>query len=117
MLRPNNRKYRETTLTGVKTYVGETLEAQIERMTENKEPIPQDMRMIYTERKNGVMPQYDIRTDRYELGVEAMEKMAAANKYVTTNWSSNAFDDDENSDQEEKKEEPKDSANEASEQA
>lgn len=115
MIRPNNRNYRKTQLTGVKTYVGETLEAQIEKMTENKEPIPQDMRMIYTERKNGVMPQFDIRTDRYELGTEAMEKMAAANKYVTTNWNTNAFDDDETNEEEEK--EIKDSANEASEQA
>lgn len=44
--------------------------------------VPDDLRKIhepiYTERKDGVLPQYDIRTDRWELAQEAMDKVNEA---------------------------------------
>ena len=39
---------------------------------QNKEPISDGAPIIYTDRKDGVKPEYDIRTDRFELAVEAM---------------------------------------------
>ena len=30
---------------------------------------------IYTEKKDGVLPEYDIRTDRFEVAIEAMDKI------------------------------------------
>lgn len=30
---------------------------------------------IYTEKKDGVRPEYDIRTDRFEIAIEAMDKI------------------------------------------
>ena len=43
---------------------------------ENKEPIDNSRGLVYTERKDGVLPAYDIRTDRFELAVEATDKIA-----------------------------------------
>ena len=41
----------------------------------NKEPIKDGSPMIYTEKSEGVNPAYDIRTDRFELACEAMDKI------------------------------------------
>lgn len=30
---------------------------------------------IYTEKKDGVQPEYDIRTDRFEIAIDAMDKI------------------------------------------
>lgn len=37
---------------------------------------------IYTEKKDGVQPEYDIRTDRFEVAIDAMDKInqSAANQ-------------------------------------
>ncbi len=37
---------------------------------------------IYTEKKDGVRPEYDIRTDRFEVAIDAMDKInqSAANQ-------------------------------------
>lgn len=60
------------------SYVGETIEQKINRITNNKEPITDGAPLIYTDRKNGVGPEYDIRTDRFEIAVEAMDKVHKA---------------------------------------
>ena len=57
------------------SYEGETIEQKIERITTNKEPIKDGAPLIYTERKNGIEPQYDIRTDRWEIAIDAMDKV------------------------------------------
>ena len=54
---------------------GETIEEKIKRILENKEPISEGEEVIYTERKDGVNPAYDVRTDRFELAVESMDKV------------------------------------------
>ena len=41
----------------------------------NKEPIKDGAPLIYTERKDGVQPSYNIRTDRWDVAVEAMDKV------------------------------------------
>lgn len=35
--------------------------------------------IIYTEKSNGIMPEYDIRTDRFEVALDAMDKVSQAN--------------------------------------
>lgn len=72
-MKPN--KPTTTTLTVNDTYIGETIEQKIERIVTNKEPIKDGAPLIYTERKNGTEPQYDIRTDRWEIAIEAMDKV------------------------------------------
>ena len=59
------------------TFEGETIETKIKRILDNKEPIEQISPIIYTERKNGVEPQYDIRTDRFDIALDAMDKVTA----------------------------------------
>ena len=59
-----------------KSYVGERLEEKIQRITSNKEPIKDGAPLIYTERKNGVMPEYNVKTDRFEIAVIAMDAVA-----------------------------------------
>lgn len=62
-----------TKLTVNTTYTGETIEQKIRRIVNNKEPITDGAPIIYTDRKEGVKPQYDIRTDRWEIAVEATD--------------------------------------------
>lgn len=51
---------------------GETLETKILRMTTNKEPVPQESELIFQDRSEGVSPGYNIRTDRFEVAIDAM---------------------------------------------
>lgn len=60
-----------------KFYIGETLERKIERITAVGEPISEGAPIIYTEREEGVIPAYDIRTDKFELAMEAMEQVSS----------------------------------------
>lgn len=54
---------------------GERLELKIDRMTQNNEPIGDSAPLIYTPRKDGVVAAYDIRTDKWDVALEAMEKV------------------------------------------
>ena len=74
MYKPN--KPTATTICVNKHYEGESIEAKIRRVVNNKEPISDGAPLIYTDRKDGVRPEYDIRTDRFEIAVEAMDKVA-----------------------------------------
>lgn len=54
----------------------ETLEQQVERMINNKEPLETGQApLIYTERKEGVKAEMNIRTDRFEIAIEATNKI------------------------------------------
>ena len=57
--------------------VGESIEEMIRRCTESNEPIEASAPLIYTEEKEGVQAQYDIRTDRFELALDAIDKYQA----------------------------------------
>lgn len=54
----------KTTITANKPVEGETIEAKVRRITTNGEPINETARLIYTDYKDGVVKDYDIRTDR-----------------------------------------------------
>ena len=54
---------------------GETIEQKIERIVHNGEPIKDGAPIVFTERKDGVIPAYNPRTDRFEVAVEAMDKV------------------------------------------
>lgn len=69
-------KPTKTTLTVNTAYEGETIEKKINRIVNNKEPIKDGAPLIYQERKDGVQPEYDIRTDRFEHAVTAMDAVA-----------------------------------------
>lgn len=54
---------------------GEKIELKIDRMTQNNEPIGDSTPLVYTARKDGVIAAYDIRTDKWDIALEAMEKV------------------------------------------
>lgn len=54
---------------------GERIELKIDRMTQNNEPIGDSAPLIYTPRKDGVVAAYDIRTDKWDIALDAMEKV------------------------------------------
>lgn len=74
MYRPS--KPAKTSLKRNESYPADTLEVRIERMMHNGEPIGEGAAIQYTERKDGVHPMMDIRTDRFELAVDARDKSA-----------------------------------------
>lgn len=55
------------------SYEGETIETKVRRITENKEPISDGAPVIYTDRKDGTKPEYNIRTDRFDIALDAMD--------------------------------------------
>lgn len=57
----------------VETTEGEIIEKKIQRIMDEKTPIDDSAPIIYTERKNGINPAYNVRTDRFDLALEAME--------------------------------------------
>lgn len=65
----------KTSLKVSKTYLGESIEEKIERITLNKEPIKDGAPLVYTDRKDGVRPETDIRTDRFVIATEAHDKI------------------------------------------
>jgi len=72
-----NRKTKaaRTSLKVNESYEGETIEQKVVRITQNKEPIKDGSPRVYTERKEGVRADMDIRTDRWEVAVDAMDKV------------------------------------------
>jgi len=60
-------------LKGIDRLEGEMIEQKIKRIMEVKEPIKDGAPLIYTERKEGVVSAYNIRTDRWEIACEAMD--------------------------------------------
>lgn len=61
-----------------RSYQGETIEAKVRRIVNNKEPIKDGAPLIYTERRDGVQPSYNIRTDRFEVAIDAMQGVSKA---------------------------------------
>lgn len=59
---------------------GETIEGRIERLMNNNEPIGDEAPVTFTERKEGVRPEYNIRTDRFEVAIDAMDKVAQSKR-------------------------------------
>ena len=65
MYRQNTMK--TTSIQRNESVEGETIEQKIERIVNNKEPINDGAPIIFTERKDGVLPGYDVRTDRWDV--------------------------------------------------
>lgn len=72
-------KYLYTYIGNVDSFEGESIEKKVSKLIENNEPITDGAPIIYTEKKDGVLPQYDIRTDKWEIAQSAMD-LANASK-------------------------------------
>lgn len=66
----------KTSLRGLVSREGETIERKLMRMMQNGADLGETGEAMFTERKDGVLPETDIRTDRHEIAVEATDTMA-----------------------------------------
>lgn len=55
-------------------YVAESIEEKMRKVMAGADTVDDTADIIYTKRAEGVLPQYDIRTDRFEIAMEAMDK-------------------------------------------
>lgn len=67
-------------------FEGESIEREVERLTTEKTPIESVSPQIFTEAKDGVLPEYDIRTDRWDIAMEAMDAVAASYRAKRENY-------------------------------
>lgn len=62
-----------------KAVEGITIEQKVMRITQDKTPITDTAPMIYTDRSAGVLPELDVRFDKWDAAVEGMDKVHKAN--------------------------------------
>lgn len=66
------------------TYLAEPREVKLRKIISGESSSMEDgvFPTIYTEKRDGVLPEYDIRTDRFEVAIDAMDKInqSAANQ-------------------------------------
>jgi len=55
---------------------GESIEVKIKRIVDEKEPITDGAPIIFTDAKDGVRPEFNPRTDRWEIAIDAMDKVS-----------------------------------------
>lgn len=73
-------KYGHNLLTVNESVTGVSIERKVEKITESKEPITDGAPLIFSERKEGVIAAYDVRTDRFEIALDAMDKIDASRR-------------------------------------
>ena len=59
----------------VECFEGEQIEEKVRRIVNNNEPITDGAPIIFTEKKDGIRPEYNIRTDKWALAMDAMDKV------------------------------------------
>lgn len=59
------------------TYQAEPREVKLRKIINGESSNMEDgvFPIIYTEKKDGVLPEYDIRTDRFEVAIDAIDKI------------------------------------------
>lgn len=62
-------------LKSIEIYEGESIESKCARILQNKEPITDTAPIIYTAKEDGVLPAYNIRTDRFDIAMDAYDKI------------------------------------------
>lgn len=84
MIKP--KLYSRPPKTNYEYQEGESIENKVRRITENNEPITDGAPIIYTNRDDGVLPAYNIRTDRWEIAQQAMDAVNQANLAKSKNY-------------------------------
>ena len=54
---------------------GQSIEEKMRETTMNGQPIESAAPLLYTDKKDGVLPQYDIRTDRWDIALQTTDKI------------------------------------------
>ena len=78
--------YKIRTVCKTELKEGETIEEKVRRIVQNNEPISDGAPIIFTEKKDGVRPEFDIRTDKWLIALNAMdavnrERIAKSKQY------------------------------------
>lgn len=73
-------------IASVECHEGEAIEDKVRRILDENEPIKDGAPIIYTDKKDGVLPEYNIRTDRWEIAMQAMDKV---NSYQASQYLKN----------------------------
>lgn len=73
-------KFEKTSLEINESVEGERIEKKIERLLNNDEGIDSEgsKEPLYTSREMGVIPEYDIRADKFEAMIDETEKVTEA---------------------------------------
>lgn len=65
------------------TEMGETLLKKIQRILDENEPLTDGAPMIYTPKQAGVKPECNVRTDKWDIAMKAMDRV---NNYKLTEY-------------------------------
>lgn len=66
--------YSKTQISCNEAYYAESIEQKMRKVMAGAETAEETAQIIYTDRKDGVLPEYDIRTDRFDVALEASDK-------------------------------------------
>lgn len=62
----------------IEGYEGKTIEQRCREMVETNEPIKDTSPLLYTPKEKGVRPEYNVRADKWDIALEAMDAVNKA---------------------------------------
>ena len=65
---------------------GENILTKVRRILDENEPLTDGAPLIYTPKADGVKPEYDIRTDKWQIAINAMDRV---NAYKLSDYTKN----------------------------
>lgn len=70
---------------------GENIITKVRRILDENEPLTDGAPLIYTPKEDGVKPEFDIRTDKWQIAINAMDKV---NAYKLSDYTKNGRNPD-----------------------
>lgn len=87
MLRKRNlKRYNPFKEYATKYEEGENILTKIRRILDENEPLTDGAPLIYTPKEDGVRPEFDIRTDKWQIAINAMDRV---NAYKLSDYTKN----------------------------
>ena len=74
-----NNSYNSSNIVTGTCYEAETLEVQVSKILTGNEPMPSLTAPIFTERKDGVQAEHNIRTDRFDVALKGTDYISKSN--------------------------------------
>ena len=65
---------------------GESILTKVRRILDENEPLTDGAPLIYTPKEDGVKPEFDIRTDKWQIAINAMDRV---NAYKLSDYTKN----------------------------
>lgn len=87
MLRKKNlKRYNPFKEFETKYEEGENILTKVRRILDENEPLTDGAPLVYTPKEDGVKPEYDIRTDKWQIAINAMDRV---NAYKLSDYTKN----------------------------